>query len=152
MRILIAYGTTEGKMRKIASVARGRLEASGHTVAPRDAAELPQDLEMPVSDRGIVAAPVHAGRYQAAVGHFLQRNHQKLNAMTTAFVSVSLAAAGDSDKDRRGLEEYLDRITAETRSKPGVGEHVPGGVPIHRVRFPEALGDEVQRLAPRPTC
>jgi menaquinone-dependent protoporphyrinogen oxidase len=41
-------------------------------------------------------------------------------------MSVSLAAAGDSEEDKRGLAECLERFLATTGVRPVVVEHVAG--------------------------
>jgi menaquinone-dependent protoporphyrinogen oxidase len=126
MRFLIVYGTTEGQTRKIADFVGERLEAAGHAIELLDAASLPADFTVPSCDRAIVAASLHAGRYQAAVEHFAARNRQMLNTIPTAFLSVSLAAAGDSEEDKRGLQECLEGFLAKTGLKPAAIEHVAG--------------------------
>jgi menaquinone-dependent protoporphyrinogen oxidase len=49
-----------------------------------------------------------------------------LNAIPTAFLSVSLAAAADSEEDKRGLQECLETFLAKTGLKPAAIEHVAG--------------------------
>jgi menaquinone-dependent protoporphyrinogen oxidase len=126
MRILIVYGTTEGQTRKIAAFLCDRFRSAGHAVELHDAADLPPNFDVPACERVIIAASLHVGRYQAPIVHFAKRNHEQLNGMTTAFVSVSLAAAGDSEEDKRGLAECVDRVLAETGWQPGTVEHVAG--------------------------
>jgi menaquinone-dependent protoporphyrinogen oxidase len=126
MRIVIVYGTTEGQTRKVATFVGDRLEQAGHTVELLDASTLPQDFDLPGFDRAILAASLHAGRYQAPVEHFATRNSRMLNTIPTAFLSVSLAAAGDSEEDKRGLAECLERFLATTGVRPVVVEHVAG--------------------------
>jgi hypothetical protein len=65
-------------------------------------------------------------RYQAPVLHFAKRNHQKLHAMTTLFLSVSLAAAGDSEEDSRGLAECVERINRRDRLATWRGRALAG--------------------------
>jgi menaquinone-dependent protoporphyrinogen oxidase len=126
MRILIVYGTTEGQTRKIANFAGERLRNAGHTVELHDAADLSEDFDVPDCDRVIVAASLHGGRYQAGLGHWVKRNQQRLNALPAAFLSVSLSAAGDSEEDRQGLTQCVERFLDETGWRPGVIEHVAG--------------------------
>jgi menaquinone-dependent protoporphyrinogen oxidase len=126
MHIVIVYGTTEGQTRKIASFVTERLRSAGHAVEIHDAADLPRDYDLPACDRVVVAASLHGGRYQAPVVHFAARNRERLNALPAAFVSVSLSAAGDSEEDRRGLDQCVERMIAETGWRPDAVEHVAG--------------------------
>lgn len=107
MRILILYGTTEGQTRKIAQFMHNRLCDAGHRVTLLEAIEAPDDLDPRDFDAVILAASLHVGRYQAPLEHFAQRRHEVLNAMPSAFVSVSLAAAGDDEDDVRGLAQCV---------------------------------------------
>ena len=103
MNILICYATTEGHTRKVALHAADFLMRHGceATVENADSAE---DLDLTVFDAAILAGSVHIGRYQTSLDHFVRSRIDQLNARPTAFLSVSLSAAGDAD-DRKDADE-----------------------------------------------
>ncbi len=117
MRILLVYGTTEGHTRKIARFAAGRLEADGHDVTLADAAD--GEARDPAGfQAALVCASLHIGRYQAPVVHFARVHQAALNAMPSAFVSVSLAAVGHDPADAKGLADCLAQFERETGWTP----------------------------------
>jgi menaquinone-dependent protoporphyrinogen oxidase len=125
MRILVLYATTEGQTRKIAHFVAERLEAAGHMAIVVDAADTASGFEIPPVDAAIIAASVHIGRYQTAIEHIVKANLNRLVAMPTAFLSVSLAAAGD-ESDRKDIEDCVHRFERDTGWAPGRVEHVAG--------------------------
>lgn len=126
MKILIVYGTTEGQTRKVAEFMADRIAALGHTPTLIDAVETGPQADPGPFDAAILAGSLHAGHYQAALVHFARAHHETLNAMPTAFVSVSLAAASDEPDDIAGLEKCIAAFRRETRWTPKRTEHVAG--------------------------
>jgi menaquinone-dependent protoporphyrinogen oxidase len=126
MRLLIVYGTTEGQTRKIAHFMRDRAEAGGHTVTVFEAIDDGPDMHPRLFDATIVAGSVHVGRYQATVEHFARAHAAELKSMRSAFVSVSLAAAGTDEDDVAGLEKCVAEFSHRTGWTPAVLSHVAG--------------------------
>jgi len=124
--ILILYGTTEGQTNKIARFLADRLRARGSEVQVLNALDVQDDLDLSTFDGVILAASLHTGRYQAAVEHFAQTHHEWLNAMLSAFVSVSLSAAGDDEDDVHGLARCVDELQRTTGWKPRFVHHAAG--------------------------
>lgn len=118
-RILLIYGTTEGQTRKIASRMAERARASDNTVDLIDASELNSDADLGAADAIIIAASVHQSTYQSAVVHFIKKHWELLLGKPTAFVSVSLSAAGEDEEDRRDAQGYIDKLIGETGWQPG---------------------------------
>ncbi len=125
MRVLIFYGTTEGQTRKIAHFVADRVEAVGHMAIVVDAADAASDFEIPPVDAAIIAASVHVGHYQSAVQHVIKANCDRLAAIPTLFLSVSLAAAGDGS-DLEDIGHCADRFLRATGWAPARVEHVAG--------------------------
>ena len=125
MRILIVYGTTEGHTRDLAGFMAARLAAGGHEVAVRDAAREDGFGDSAGFDAVLVAASLHAGRYQREVVRFARAHRAALNGMPSAFVSVSLSAAGHDPGDRAGLAGCAARFEREGACKTPGGQ-VPG--------------------------
>lgn len=114
MKILILYGTTEGQTRKIAEFIAKQLKGYGDTVTLVDATGDVSGIDMRDYDAAILAASLHAGQYQGPVAHFARTNRTWLNRIPTAFVSVSLSAAGNDPEDLKGIAECAERFKSET--------------------------------------
>ena len=125
-RILIVYGTTHGQVAKIAGAVADSLRAQGATVDVRDAgATHPHPEEY---DGVIVAASVHAGKYQPSVVRWVQSHRATLNAKTTAFLSVCLAVLQRDPKVQQDLAAIVDRFTAGASWQPTITKHVAGAL------------------------
>ena len=127
MRILVLFSTTEGHTRKLAQFAAARLRGGGHEVHLHDAADsdLPDATGFEVA---FLLASVHLGRYHYSFVEFARNNHNVLNVIPTAFVSVSLSAAGDNPSDLAGIRACVDRLEQDTLWHPGVVYHAGGAM------------------------
>jgi menaquinone-dependent protoporphyrinogen oxidase len=114
MKLLILYGTTEGQTRKIAEAIAKQLKDYGDAVTLIDATGDMSEIDVRDYDAAIIAASIHAGQYQASVLHFARANAAWLNRMPSAFVSVSLSAAGTDPEDLKGIADCADRFKNET--------------------------------------
>jgi menaquinone-dependent protoporphyrinogen oxidase len=87
-KILVVYATTDGHTAKVAREIGVRLRDCGADARVMIAS---RDLEGPEEYDGvIVAASVHAGRYQANVRRWIERHGSALGKLPSAFVSVCL--------------------------------------------------------------
>ncbi|MFQ1699808.1 flavodoxin domain-containing protein [Loktanella agnita] len=125
MKILIAYATTEGQTRKIVRFCADHLIALGHSVELLGAADA-DDLALVGFDAALLAASVHMGHYQSPVLTLAKREAAALAGMTSAFLSVSLAAAGDDPEDVQGLQDCVACFASETGWTPAEVFHVAG--------------------------
>jgi menaquinone-dependent protoporphyrinogen oxidase len=127
MIILVLFSTTEGHTRKLAQFVAARLRGCGHKPELSDAA----DLDLPDAarfDAALFLASVHLGRYQRSFIEFVRKYHDALNLMPSAFISVSLSAAGDNPSDLAGIRECVDRLERETLWHPGAVHHAGGAM------------------------
>ena len=126
MKLLLVYGTTEGQTQKIAGFVADHLAQQGHgtRVVNSIAATVAPDLRE--FDAVMIAASLHAGRYQSAVIHFVNEHLAAINARPSAFLSVSLAAASDDADDVQGLERCVSDFTHQTGWNPRRIHHVAG--------------------------
>ncbi len=134
MKILILYATTEGQTRKVARRVFDQLVRSGHAaemIAAGDAV----DLAPAAFDAAIIAASVHAGRYQQPLIDWVRAQSAALAALPTLFLSVSLSAAGGDADDWEGLRNCLRAFEAETGWIPGRVEHVAGAFRFREYDF-----------------
>ena len=125
MRVLICYGTTEGQTRKIARACADTLVDAGHSVELLDT-ESAGDLQIGRFDACLLAASVHAGRYQSDFVSICARHHADIAEKPNLFLSVSLAAAGDDAEDWKVLEQGVKRFSADTGWYPAQVEHIAG--------------------------
>src|SRR5260370_219988 len=56
------------------------------------------------------------------------KNHDALNAMPSAFISVSLSAAGDNPTDLAGLRDCVKGLERDTLWHPGAVHHAAGAM------------------------
>jgi menaquinone-dependent protoporphyrinogen oxidase len=135
MHVLIVYGTTEGHTRDLCHFAAERLRASGRQVAVEEAPPDGRWPEPSAYGAVIVAASLHVGRYQPAITSFARERHEALNAMPSAFVSVSLSAAGVNPDDWEGLEQCLARFEHETLWTPKAVHQAAGAIRYSQYDF-----------------
>ena len=124
MRILIVYATNEGHTRHLAEFVADRLRKAGHAVRLAAA----QDAPAPESvDAALLAGSLHLLRYQRALVGYARRHRDALNALPSAFVSVSLAAA-DIGRGRAGLDDCVRRFQRATGWRPRAVFHAAGKI------------------------
>jgi menaquinone-dependent protoporphyrinogen oxidase len=129
MRALIVYGTTEGHTRELAEVVAERLKRAHVGASTHEAGEA-ADLPVGDYDAVIVAASLHLGRYQSSVLRFARRHHEVLNRLSSAFISVSLSAAGFDAEDWAGLDSCIHALEHRTGWTPTMIHHAAGGIPF----------------------
>ena len=126
MNLLLVYGTTEGQTRKIARFVADHLAQLGHQTELLNAIDATPAIDPRDFDAVIIAASVHEGRYQLAVIHFTREHLAAIATRPNAFLSVSLAAAGDDKEDVDGLTKCVTNFTHETGWTPNATKHVAG--------------------------
>jgi menaquinone-dependent protoporphyrinogen oxidase len=130
-RVLVLYGTSYGQTARIARRVAEVLTASGNDVRLLDAAELPRGISPRDFDGVVLGASVVAGRHQRAVRRFVRANHVALNAMPSAFFSVSASAAG-GEATRADVLRLLAEFRVETGWYPPLAEGVAGEIAYTR--------------------
>lgn len=133
MKLLIAYGTTEGQTRSICEYLRDEAKKAGHEVSLSDTTG--PHLQPRGFDAAIIAASVHYGRYQTSIEHFVQEHREKLNSIPTAFLSVSLTAASDEPESWNELEEITDNFLNQAGWQPDIVEQVAGALRYSKYNF-----------------
>jgi menaquinone-dependent protoporphyrinogen oxidase len=118
-RILVLYASTHGHTAKIAARIAAALEVDGATV---DLQELHARKSQPALldyDAVVVGGSVHAGHHQRALVKWAERHHTALDMKPSAFFSVCLTAADDSEESRAATRGYLDDFVESTGWTPG---------------------------------
>jgi menaquinone-dependent protoporphyrinogen oxidase len=115
--VLVVYASTHGHTGRIAACIADSMRSVGHHAELReveDAADAdPRDYGLV-----IVGASIHAGRHQPEAAEWVKRHAGTLNAMPSAFFSVSLTAAEDSDEARRVTADLAQQFEDETGWTP----------------------------------
>lgn len=135
--VLVLYGTTEGQSARIAQAIGDTLSGEGFKVDIVDAAADRPDAE--AFDAVVVVASVHAGEYQDAVIDWTRRHARALNAMPSAFVSVSLGVLQDDPKVREESEAIRTRFLEKTGWKPTSLLPVAGALKYSRYNLVKRL-------------
>ena len=135
MRTLIVYGTTEGHTRDLCHFAAQRLREDGRQVTVEEAGPDDTHPDPGAYDAVLLGASLHEGRYQAALVHFARTHHERLSAKPSAFISVSLSAAGLNPDDWDGLERCLARFEHETLWTPKAVHHAAGAIRYSQYHF-----------------
>lgn len=113
--ILIVYASTHGHTRRIAERIADTMRADGADVALAHADGAPAPTGY---DAVVVGASIHAGHHQREVVTWASRHRTRLAVLPTAFFSVCLTAADDTDEARADTRRYLDEFAEATGWTP----------------------------------
>lgn len=138
--VLVLYATTEGHTRKIAEEISNQIRELGHTPAVLDstAAEAGR-IRSAAHDAAFVLGSVHQGKHQASLVHWVKEHREELRRMPSAFVSVSLAAAGADPDDQAEAQRYIDEFLRETDWAPDETTRVAGALLYSKYDFLKRL-------------
>lgn len=140
----VFYATREGQTRKIAERIVTVLRAAGFDARAQDVRTASANIEWPEFDASILAASVRAGAHEAEMVRFVKNHRERLEAMPTAFISVSLSQVGAEDQTRSvsdrasfaaDVNKTIARFLDATGWKPGQVKPVAGALPYSRYNF-----------------
>jgi menaquinone-dependent protoporphyrinogen oxidase len=130
-RVLVLFGTTYGQTANVALAIEGRLRLRCHQVLVADAAlACPRPADY---DAVVIAASVHAGRYQQEVVDWVATHAATLNRMPTAFLSVCLGVLRRTPKVDRELRAVMAAFLETTGWTPQRTAMIAGAV--HYTRY-----------------
>jgi menaquinone-dependent protoporphyrinogen oxidase len=127
-RILLLYASTHGHTAKIAARIAAALEHDGATVDLRRLGANETEPAPPDYDAVILGASIHAGHHQRALVKWAERHHTALALAPSAFFSVSLTAADDTEEARAATQGYLDDFVEQTEWTPDRSAMFAGAV------------------------
>lgn len=134
--ILVVYATREGHTRKVVEHIAGLLEREADPEVV-NARELSRELDLRFYDAAILAASVHMGKHEKEMVKFVKRHRDQLEALPTAFLSISMAEAGVEDPDRtpeqheaavKEVAAHMDRFFEATGWHPDRVEPIAGAL------------------------
>jgi menaquinone-dependent protoporphyrinogen oxidase len=128
MQVLIVYGTTEGHTRALAHFAAKILREAGHRTTVTEAGGDAAGPDPGAYEGTILASSLHVGRFQSPIVRFAQDRQEVLNSKPTAFISVSLCAAGVNVQDWESLEQCVTRFKHETGWAPAHVHNAAGAI------------------------
>jgi len=113
-RVLVLYASTHGQTGRIAA----RIAETIGPAAELRSIDTASTLAPWEYDAVVVGASVHAGHYQKAVLKWVRANAAALSRMPSAFFSVCLAAADDTEEARASSQHYIDEALEATGWQP----------------------------------
>lgn len=134
VKILIAYDTTEGQTRKVAQHVADVIARSGQEVEVIEIRRPPMGFTLDRFDAIVIGASIHLGKHSRQLSQFVGRHIARLNAVPSAFFSVSLSAAG-SEKERADASRFVDEFLAESGWNPAVKTTIAGGLRYREYNF-----------------
>jgi menaquinone-dependent protoporphyrinogen oxidase len=114
---LVVYASTHGHTARIAARIADSLRAEGLEVDVRDVTSA-DDAEPGRYDLVVVGASLHKEHHQKAIVDWVRARHEALARRPSAFFSVSLSAAEDSDESRTATTRCIDELCAQTGWTP----------------------------------
>lgn len=135
--ILIVYATREGHTRLVAEHIAEFLRARRFSVELYDARDTQNQPRVDGFSAVLLAASLHLAKHEKEMQQFIARERSALRTLPTAFLSVSLSAAGAQDTTRspehrqqalRELEKCTDTLFEKARWRPGHTEFVAGAL------------------------
>jgi menaquinone-dependent protoporphyrinogen oxidase len=134
-RVLVSYGTGEGQTARIAEYIAQAARDRGHDAEAVDIKDLPGGFQPAEYGAVIVGASVHGGEHEGYVRDFVERNRELLERFPSAFFSVSLTAAEETEEARSQTREFVEKFVEETGWRPRRIGVFAGAVPYTRYGF-----------------
>jgi menaquinone-dependent protoporphyrinogen oxidase len=124
-RILIAYASSYGQTRKIASTLADELRGRGHEVELADAL-LARPPPVEDYDAVVIGSRIQFGLHARPLLEYIIDNRAELHAIPSYAFVVSMAAAAPRSADPNG---YVAKLLAITHWQPRIAVAIAGGLP-----------------------
>jgi menaquinone-dependent protoporphyrinogen oxidase len=138
-KILVQYASTHGHTAKVAARIGAALEQDGATVElhqVRAGRAQPAPLDY---DAVIVGASIHAGHHQRELVDWAEHHRTGLGMVPSAFFSVCLTAADDTEESRTATREYHDDFVESTGWTPARSATFAGALQYREYDFATRL-------------
>lgn len=131
---LVLYESKHGQTAKIAARIADVVREHGVDVTLRRAADAIH--EPPGGFDGVLlAGSVHGGRHQHEIVEYARVHHTALSACPSAFVSVSLTAADDTEESAAATRDLIDDVLDDTGWTPDAVLPVAGALQYEEYDF-----------------
>ena len=144
MRAAVFYATREGQARRIAERVSTDLRAQRMEVDLFDVRQLRGRIDWKAYGAAFVIASVHLGHHEREMVRFVREHRAELDALSAAFLSVSLSQAGAQDeaaaiekrdRARADVRWMIEAFSVETGWKPQRCLPVAGALAYSRYNF-----------------
>jgi menaquinone-dependent protoporphyrinogen oxidase len=142
--IVLVYATRQGQTRKIAEHLAEALAPLGLDCQAVDVCGVEEPFPLAAYEGAILAASIHMGKHEPEMVDFVRRHREELEAMPTAFLSVSMSEASAEDptrsfeereRARAEVEQMLEAFYAATDWRPGRALPVAGALLYTKMGF-----------------
>ena len=127
-RFLIVYATSYGQTAKIAGRMADLLMASGEAVTLVNAGNHPRDFRAGEFDGVIIGGSIIGRRHQRGLVRFVRDHRALLNALPSAFFSVSGSAASPLESERAKARQLVNAFLDMTGWHPALTETIGGAM------------------------
>lgn len=135
MKIAILYASREGQTARIATRITEQFEATGlYRCDCLDLNRLPSSFALEHYQAVLIGCSIHYGHFAPVFRQFVDKYAERLNAMPTAFFSVSLVARKPG-KDTPETNVYTRKFLEKTAWKPRTSVAFAGAVHYDRYRW-----------------
>jgi menaquinone-dependent protoporphyrinogen oxidase len=125
--VLILYASKHGHTAKIAERIAATMRADGVGV-DLQSADMADDLSPANYAAVVVGASIHAGHHQREIVDWAKKHQAALAEKPTAFFSVCLAIADDTDEARASAAKYIADFEDETGWTAGTSTTFAGAL------------------------
>jgi menaquinone-dependent protoporphyrinogen oxidase len=150
--VLLVYTSTHGHTAKVAARIAEGLRADGvGNVDVRDAADA-SGTDPAAYEAVIVGGSLHAGHHQEELVDWVKSHRAALADRPSAFFSVSLTAADDTDEARQATQRCIDDFLAKTGWTPARSIAIAGALQYREYNvFTRTLMRLMMRRGGHPT-
>jgi menaquinone-dependent protoporphyrinogen oxidase len=135
-RVLVLYTSTHGHTSKIADRIGDVLRGQGVRARVRHLNERTPRLDLSEFDAFVVGASIHQGHHQREMVEWIAEHHTVLSLHPSAFFSVSLTAADDTDEAREATRSMVDDVLDETGWIPTKTQCFAGALQFKEYNLP----------------
>ncbi|MCW2985636.1 MAG: protoporphyrinogen oxidase [Conexibacter sp.] len=144
--VLVLYASTHGHTGKIADRIATVMRGEGLEVRDRQLGAATEHLDLAAFDGVVVGASVHMGHHQHELVDWIAEHRESLGARPSAFFSVSLTAADDTDEARATTSALIADVADSTGWVPALTESFAGALQFREYGLPTRV---IMRLMAR---
>jgi menaquinone-dependent protoporphyrinogen oxidase len=134
-RVLVLYASTHGHTAKIAERI-GAVLLERHVDARVSRVDATSAVGSAEVDGIVVGASIHRGHHQQEILDWISEHRTTLGTRPSAFFSVSLTAAEDSDEARATTGELIDEVVEATGWTPTTTAAFAGALQFEEYNLP----------------